>query len=379
MNFLIVGANFYNKGAQLMLLSMIAALKQRFPGSRICVSPTIGEPEQIKNLGVEILDYPLFHVGEGKKFERYFKLGKILRFLRNDPKGTIPWKEVNAIFDISGFAFSDQWGASPIKNLNILLDGALKNNTKYIFMPQAFGSFEKEGMKQYMTEVLQKAHLVFPRDQVSYDYLISLVNASDKIKIAPDITLTYGRKSQQLGNYCCVIPNGRILDQGAKIWAKDYETLLNDTITTISRKTDLDIKVMIHDTGNIDSELAQKIVDKSDGNRVSIVTEEDPLKLKEMLAQSQFVMGSRFHALASALSSNVPSIALGWSHKYTMLFDNYGVAEYSFLAPDPQIVDRLNTLLNPESLAGIRTQLQQANETVQAESEKMWAVIKEKL
>lgn len=379
MNFLIVGANFYNKGAQLMLLSMIASLKEKYPDSRICVSPKIGTQEQIDSLNVEILDYPLLHVGAGKRFERYFKFGKVVRFFSKDSKGTIKWQEVDAIFDISGFAFSDQWGVSPVKNLNILLDGAIKNKTKYILMPQAFGPFEQEGMKKYMTQVLQKADLVFPRDLISYKYVISLVNAPDKIKIAPDITLTYGGTSQGLGNYCCAIPNGRILDQGAELWATEYEKLLNETIAKICSQTDLQVKVLIHDTGKIDSDLAQKLVENNDSDRVTIVAEEDALKLKKAIAQSQFVIGSRFHSLASALSSNVPSIALGWSHKYTMLFDNYGVAEYSFLAPDPKIMERLDTLLNPGDRAAIRSKLQQANEKVKAESEKMWAAIGAKL
>lgn len=379
MNFLIVGANFYNKGAQLMLLSMIASLKERYSDSRICVSPTIGTPEQIGSLNVEILEYPLFHVGAGKRFKRYFKFGKLLRFLRKDPKGTIKWEELDAIFDISGFAFSDQWGVSPVRNLNILLDGAIQNKTKYILMPQAFGPFEQEGMKKYMTQVLQKADLVFPRDPISYEYVISLVNAPDKIKIAPDITLTYGGTSHGLGNYCCAIPNGRILDQGAEFWATEYENLLNEAIAKICSQTDLKVKVLIHDTGKIDSELAQKLVAQNDSDRVTIVAEEDALKLKEAISQSQFVIGSRFHSLASALSSNVPSLALGWSHKYTMLFDNYGVGEYSFLTPEPKIMERLDTLLDPEERETIRTQLQQVNEMVKAESDKMWAVIGEKL
>jgi colanic acid/amylovoran biosynthesis protein len=246
-------------------------------------------------------------------------------------------------------------------------------------MPQAFGPFEGEGMKKYMTEVLQKADLVFPRDRVSYQYVSSLVDDPAKIKMAPDITLTYGGGSKELGNYCCAIPNGRILDQGAELWATEYEKLLNETIAKICSQTDLQVKVLIHDTGKIDSDLAQKLVENNDSDRVTIVAEEDALKLKKAIAQSQFVIGSRFHSLASALSSNVPSIALGWSHKYTMLFDNYGVAEYSFLAPDPKILERLDTLLNPGDRAAIRSKLQQANEQVKAESEKMWAAIGAKL
>ncbi len=48
-----------------MLLSVIESLKQRYPNSRICVSPTIGTQEQIDSLGVEILDLSPVSCGGG--------------------------------------------------------------------------------------------------------------------------------------------------------------------------------------------------------------------------------------------------------------------------------------------------------------------------
>ncbi|MBK4730156.1 polysaccharide pyruvyl transferase family protein [Oxynema sp. CENA135] len=384
MVFLIVGANFYNKGAQLMLLTTIASLKERYPQSRLCVSPTIGDPEKIRSLGVEILDFPLFHVGEGKRFVRYFKFGNILKFFSKLPRGTIQWKDVDVIVDISGFAFTDQWGVEPVKNLNLLLEGALKNKSKYIFLPQAFGPFEKEGMKTYMRQVIEKAELIFPRDRISYDYLIDVLDGSsnknsDKIRVAPDITLTYGHHDRELKNYCCLIPNGRIFDQGQEVWGDRYEKAIDEAIAKTLEKTDLKIYVVVHDTGGTDSEIARQILEKHPSDRVELFEEENPLKLKEFLGQSQFIIGSRFHALASSLSCNVPSLGLGWSHKYMMLFENYNLADYSFIAPDDRIIDRLDTLLIPTERDKIRNQLKEIEQKIEQESEAMWSLIGEKL
>jgi polysaccharide pyruvyl transferase WcaK-like protein len=395
MNFLIVGANFYNKGAQLMLLSLINSLKQRYPNDTICVSPTIGRAAQIKELGVSILDRPLFHVGDVKNFRRYFKSSKTFKVLKEVRDGKVrrrgikgflrlfkelgerrvKWNDIDVILDVSGFAFTDQWGIEPLENLNVLLDECQKNGTQYIFMPQAFGPFEKEGMADSMRAVLKKSSLVFARDAISYEYLIALLNDEDKIKLAPDITLTYGQKNTQIENYCCLIPNERILDQGAEAWGKEYEKLIDQIIEQICSTTDLKIYILTHDTGGKDATLVKTILGRHTNSKISEVHEDNPLKLKELLAKSHFVIGSRFHGLASALSSNVPSIGLGWSHKYNLLFADYALPEYSFLAPDTNILSVLNTLLIEDERTKIRARLKGVNETINTASEEMWKTI----
>jgi colanic acid/amylovoran biosynthesis protein len=46
--------------------------------------------------------------------------------------------------------------------------------------------------------------------------------------------------------------------------------------------------------------------------------------LKAMIGQCDLVVGSRFHSLVAALSQGVPSVALGWAHKYVELLGDFG-------------------------------------------------------
>ena len=42
------------------------------------------------------------------------------------------------------------------------------------------------------------------------------------------------------------------------------------------------------------------------------------------------MIGSRYHSLIAAMSSGVPSIALGWGHKYYEMFELFGMEKYVF-------------------------------------------------
>ena len=94
------------------------------------------------------------------------------------------------------------------------------------------------------------------------------------------------------------------------------------------------------------------------------------------IANSQFLIGSRFHSLASALSCNVPSLAMGWSHKYQMLFEEYGLAEYVFDKPDKtQIIEKAKSLIDLEANQRIRITLKEKNEEIKDKNNQMWAEI----
>ena len=47
-----------------------------------------------------------------------------------------------------------------------------------------------------------------------------------------------------------------------------------------------------------------------------------------MIAQNRFFLASRFHAMVSGLAAGVPTLLVGWSHKYVEVLDMFGLSSY---------------------------------------------------
>jgi len=86
-----------------------------------------------------------------------------------------------------------------------------------------------------------------------------------------------------------------------------------------------------------------------------VLTSDSPLILKGYLAQARLVISSRFHALVGALSQGVPSIAVGWSHKYDLLLQDYGCPEMVYPMGSP--IENLETIFDQAFSDPARTDL----------------------
>ena len=78
--------------------------------------------------------------------------------------------------------------------------------------------------------------------------------------------------------------------------------------------------------------------------------------------------------MVSALSQGVPALGTVWSHKYQMLFKEYGFSEGCVpVQSDPeQLIDKIDFLLDSEKSRNLRENLVQVNERLRIRSEKMW-------
>jgi colanic acid/amylovoran biosynthesis protein len=133
--------------------------------------------------------------------------------------------------------------------------------------------------------------------------------------------------------------------------------------------------ILIHE-GPDDLVLAKKIQSRV-GSPIPIVQEGNALKIKGILGACDGTIGSRFHGLVSALSQGVPSLATGWSHKYEMLFRDYGFSDglVDIRSKQQDIRAKIDLLLDKNSSDQIHLKLLQKSEELKMRSREMWSEV----
>lgn len=368
------GAGFRNKGAELMLRTAVAELGRRIPDVRFAINPLEGPYEARCKLALnQILP---FRARLGHPHFRW------LLYLQQAAAPFIPRKvarlygcltlnQIDALVDIAGFAYSDrlgQAGVNAVQNFLSLVRLYKRARKPIVMLPQAMGPFKRTDTRRRFLKILESVDLVFARDQQSYQHIVELAKSPDRVYVAPDITLFYDEMSEvreaEESSYCCLVPNCRMLDQGGKEWKDTYVSLLTQVTREILDRS-IAVQILIHDTSGKDAWIAQRVMEATCYGEVSLAESEDSLELKELIGKSLMVVGSRYHSLVAAFSKAVPSICMGWSHKYEALYRDFGCEQFvvhsdtSFSDVQSKILELLDCSRNNRYRQEIRTRLGQ--------------------
>lgn len=373
MNILVNGVGAENKGAFLMLKAIQQQLATGENGKIILLfRPTkTFDRQMIKKEGL----HPLSKVAsKSKSLETVFGLipGSIRRAL-----GLYLRKDVNVFLDSSGFIFGDQWEAKTIKSwfLNDV-EFFSRQGTKIIFLPQAFGPFERTDVRAISQKVLDHGDLIFARDSISYGHVTKLDLKRPIIKQFPDFTnLVSPSKDASLQNKdaIAIIANQKLIESG-KISRPEYVDFLVK-LTSYIQKKGLRVAFVNH-AGTKDLELCKEVVGKLN-LKTEIINEPDPVRLKQIISSFSGLVSGRFHGVVSALSQNVPCIATSWSHKYQMLMADYGIEHYllPLKANDSEIEQKLDLLINQDSVTTTVQVLKERSDMLKRQSLSMWDAV----
>lgn len=366
MNYLITGAGFSNKGAESMLFTLVAELKNIDPNCEIYVEVLHGFdnvnpddynfkmfPINVKNTK-HVLS-PYYSVIEFFKNGLKRLLGKSVK--KNDIREVI--KKVDVIYDISGYALSSQWGTKPqrwyVQNLQL----AKKFKKRMVLFPQSFGPFEfkhKERVNKNLLSLLDSVDAIFAREKDGFNHLKNL-GLDKNIYLSNDMVLCYNKEYEGVyktdfipklveikDRSVLVIPNMRVYERS------NPEKFLNYYKVAIDRLLQSNYNIYLSYYDNVDREISNEIKGFYQDNENVIFVDRimNCVEYDKILDKFDFVMSSRYHSIVHSYKSHVPCIVLGWAVKYKELLEN--VNQSRFLYDGVDNVEEEQVLSNIEYL-----------------------------
>ena len=368
----IVGTGQHNKGAEMMLITILQQLKHDEFKFVFAPSNYSGGYDFYAKLGV----YQKFRL-PFKSFDFDFMGDLIPKKLRK-LYGIVLNKEIKCVIDASGFRLSEQWGDNFILDYYNDIIKWKKQNKKIILMPQSFGPFIKENNKKLVYEIIQKCDLIFARDANSYKLLKS-INNNNNIFLYPDFTSLLKVKipsyfNNSKNNKICLVPNKRILDKG-NISLEVYKGFFIQVINELLHYN-YEPFFLIHG-GEDDKKLAIEINNNINAP-IDIIIETNALFVKGIISKSTALVGSRYHGIASALYSNKVAIGIGWSHKYEALYKDMNFHEGLLKDLDSTTVNKsLESIINQSQRKKIEYKLKEAKINLDTTSLEMFQKIKD--
>jgi colanic acid/amylovoran biosynthesis protein len=355
----IKGTNSMNKGAEMMLLTTLQEIKKDKIKFTIAPNLKTSPYSFYSMLGI----YP--KIWFSYKGIQFGKLGKLIPKKIRDLFGLIIDDEIDIILDASGFAYSSQWGNIPTRTMSKEVKRWRNMGKKIILLPQAFGPFDNEEIKQDMKEIIKYSNLIYARDSLSYEVLLDLKNDTNKIKLSPDFTALFkGEKPNYFDStlhQVCIVPNQRMKDK--QNTSDNYEKLFANIILKLQNHQ-LSPFFLIH--GGKEDEILAKNINSYLETKIEIIIEENPYYIKGIIENSIGLIGSRFHSLASALYSGVPTLGMGWSHKYLYLFQEFNFQEgiIETKIKDKELDKKLNLIINKDKRTAINSKLLKKKEEI---------------
>lgn len=371
------GTSIRNKGAELMTAAICSRFHQKYPNVRFAVPQRFGTADERFRYGLwHKLSSSRYALNRKMPFPEKCALQFAERFI---PKrllsecGLVTNSNINAVIDASGFAFGDQL---PVQRTLDYIEGLVpihRRKIPIVLLPQAFGPFSSSAHGEAMKRLLDMSELVFARDDLSRQHLDRLSPKDDRIQVCPDLTLALETPGNGEGtpSPITLVPNSRMLDKIAPEDSQQYQESLVKVILHADQNK-IPLQILLHDR-NEDIQFVE-ILKRRVKMELRVVMDDDPIRLKSALATSRLVISSRFHALAGALSSGIPSIAIGWSHKYDQLMNNFKQTEWSLSSKQAaeSIESCMDAILNPDRHLQITQVLNHQMTGIRNKIETMW-------
>ena len=289
-------------------------------------------------------------------------------------------KRVSVLFDLGNVHYCTCWSV-PFEDCvraSLKLRRRLRS-ARTVFLPCGWGPYRPEQFEA--ARKLARDAIVFARDRISLEYLRAAVPEGPRF--CPDLGFLCAEADPARGRAALrdlgvaddrplvgLNPNRRCVEPGVTPLADPsaYHRLLEEVVRW-SRDNGAQVVGISH---MLETDRDASLLE---GLGIPVVRSDDPAEVRSVIANFSLAVCSRYHGLVNSLIHGVPTIALGWQHKYRGLMDVFDLVEYDHpITESPsELRARLDTLrADRDSLSRhIAAKLGEARETIRHEMNRL--------
>ena len=366
----IIGGTIWgNRGAESMLVTTIGRLRGTFPEARFNVFSyyPAKDRELIKDDHITILSGKPISLSTRHFFGALVGAG-CKKIGVGIPKGeffniTRALAASDMLLDIGGITFSD--GREKYLPFNILsVWPAMLLGVPVVKMAQAVGPFTKPLNRFFAKLFLFPCNHIFARGEKTAEFLRQFNYPKDKVDTVADIAFLYQPEFslsnenedkinslivslqvvRKQGKKVIVFSPSILVDSESQKKGLDYTGRFLDVIKALGSE-DLHFvfipnatregseKVHNNDLVTLFQmktawEVAQ-IEDNLSGEVDWVDYDINTSSIRQIISQADVLVTSRYHAMISGLALDIPTIVIGWGHKYKETMAYFGLEEFS--------------------------------------------------
>jgi len=341
-----------NKGATAMAVSTAKTLSMFLPNTEFTLMTHL-DPEECskwgKVYGINVVDGRDIHKWSFFRcllWKVLSKFGLNIQQLLNDPL-IKEYLDADVIIDIGGITFTDFYNSSsPIHTMRHLM-GKLLNKPVIKYM-QDMGPFKKR-LNRYCAKLcLPKLDLIIVRGEMSRKYLQEL-GINKPVYVLPDSAFLLEPASKEkidniflkeeitgkpLIGMCVSMVIDRKLNNGNIESKNRYTTIMAQIADYLIEKLNAFIVFIPHDIRPReeydDAYVAEKVYrEMKNKSRVKVIDFDYSVEeFKGIIGRCDLFVGSRYHSIIASVSMCVPTLIVGWEHKYYEVMELVGQEKF---------------------------------------------------
>ncbi len=341
-----------NKGAAAMLESAVQTLSERYADPKFTLLSMYPAEDRLQNpyKNLDIVDASPLMLGVG--INSWALVHRVLPFARNVIHENSPavraLKGADILLDQGGITFVDGREKFLLYNVASILP-AINLGVPVVKCAQALGSFHNPINKWAAKTYLPKMAAIVSRGAVTHEYLAGLnlrnvtegadyaflldVTEDDKKSAEAKFDVKFFAKGKVVGVSPSVVMRKKVDAAGGSYVREIVEFI--DYVTAKGQKVALiphSVRTGTDKTHNNDLPLCQEVYAKlAHKDKVLFVEQElGSQELRYIIGRCDLFVASRFHAMISSLAMGVPTLVIGWSHKYKEVLDMFGLSKWAF-------------------------------------------------